>query len=197
MSLQGLWWHLKDSINCSQSQGAWLQHTQGVSPPQVLGVHRDLSLPLWNRWSSKVKILTPCPSWREKICLFQVGKLSFKCLINSVLFRWGHDKGLSGTCGNGCVLGQEHTLVTHRWHPSTQEGRCSAIIPCWLSGTKSNGEGPGKTSSLELFVWKAQHWTCCKGKGILHLLKEKRSSLLPFFQFLWVVWEAGHLFFFL
>lgn len=41
------------------------------------------------------------------------------------------------------------------------------------------GEGTGKTFSLELFVWEAQHRTRSKGKGILHLPKVKCHSLPP------------------
>lgn len=106
---------------------------------------------------------------RKKNCLFQPGNLSLQCLINSVLFTWGCGKCLSGVCGNGHVFGQEHTLVTQ------QERRCSAIIPYWLHGTKSNRmwRRPGKTC-LELFVGASMDLLQRKGN-----ITERKMPLPP------------------
>lgn len=116
---------------------------------------------------------------RKKNCLFQPGNLSLQCLINSVLFTWGCGKCLSGVCGNGHVFGQEHTLVTHRWHNRREDVQPSSLTGSMVPRAIECGEGQEK--HVWNYLW-GPAWICCNGKGILHLLKEKCHSLLPFFS---------------
>lgn len=182
MSEQGDWWHFKGSINCSQSHGAWLQHTQGVSPPQLLGVYGNLFLPLWNRCSSKVKILIPTPSWREKNCLFQPGNLSFKCLIKAVLFRWGRGKCLSGICGNGCVFGHELTLVP----PSTTGGEMFSHHPLlaqWYQEQESVQKGQEKHLLWSFLFERHSTGLIAKEREYYIYWKKNAAPSFPSFSF--------------